>query len=61
MTAEELKAELDKCANDMEYTIRTYMTVKDKDGTRRRPTEKEIQHAIETHEKAKVKAASKVQ
>ena len=58
MTAEELKAELDKCANDMEYTLRTYMTVKDKDGTRRRPTEKEIKHAVDGFNRLKAERST---
>ena len=51
MTQEELDAELQKCANDVAYTLRTYCTVIDK-GVRRRPTETEIAHAIKMHKKS---------
>jgi hypothetical protein len=51
MTQEEMQAELDKCAKDVEYTLRTYCTIIDKDGTRRRPTEIEIAHAIKMRDK----------
>lgn len=51
MTQEELEVEFDKCKNDVAYTLRTYCTIIDADGTRRRPTDTEIAHAIKMRDK----------
>ena len=47
MTEEALNAELKRCQEDPEYFLRTYCRVKTEDGGTRKPTEKEIQHAVD--------------
>lgn len=45
MTKEEIEAELERCSNDIEYMLRTYVRVKTDDGARPL-TEEEVAAAV---------------